>query len=95
MSSSGSVTVLPGPCWFVRARHIQCCLSVIADCLSRPNQSITIEWSLHPETVSKIFEMLGFPTVDMFATVHNTPPVHVFDSEATSTGSGCTLSQPW
>ena len=56
----------------LRARHIPCCLNVIADCLSQPNQPIMIEWSLHPEVVILIFRLWGTPVVDRFATVHNT-----------------------
>ena len=55
----------------VRARHIPGCLNVIADHLSRPNQPISTEWSLHPEIVSRIFGVWGTPVVDMFATVSN------------------------
>ena len=41
------------------------------DQLSRPNQNITTEWSLHPEIVKRIFRLWGTPKVDMFATVSN------------------------
>ena len=34
------------------ARHIPCCLNVIADRLSWPNQPITTEWSLYPTSSS-------------------------------------------
>ena len=54
----------------VRARHIPGCLNVIADHLSRPNQPIPTEWSLHPEIVERIFRVWGTP-VDMFATLSN------------------------
>ena len=37
----------------IRARHIPGYLNVIANCLSRPNQPITTEWSLHPEIVNR------------------------------------------
>ena len=47
------------------------CLNVIADWLSRPNQPIMKEWSLHPEFVNLIFRLWGTPVVDMFAKVHN------------------------
>ena len=57
-----------------RARHIPGCLNVIADHLSWLNQPIITEWSLHRETVKRIFGMWGTPVVDMFATVHNTHP---------------------
>ena len=55
----------------VRARHIPGCMNVIADHLSRPNQSIPTEWSLHPEIVKRIFRVWGTPEVDMFATRSN------------------------
>ena len=55
----------------VRARHIPGCLNVIADHLSRPNQPILTEWSLHPEIVKHIFRAWGTPEVDMFATLSN------------------------
>ena len=54
----------------IRAKHIPGCLTVIAHPLSLPNQPITTDWSLHPESATKIFEICGFPTVDMFAPVH-------------------------
>ena len=41
----------------LRARHIPCCLNVIADLLSRPNQPIMTEWSLYPEVVNLIFRL--------------------------------------
>ena len=55
----------------VLARHIPGCLNVIADHLSRPNQPIPTEWSLHPEITSRIFRVWGTPEVDMFATLSN------------------------
>ena len=55
----------------VRARHIPGCLNVIADHLSRPDQPVPTEWSLHPEIVTRIFRVWGTPEVDMFATLSN------------------------
>ena len=55
----------------VQARHIPGCLNVIADHLSRPNQPIPTEWSLHPKIVKRIFRFWGSPEVDMFATLSN------------------------
>ena len=55
----------------VWARHIPGCLNVIAYHLSRPNQPVPTEWSLHPEIVSRIFRVWGTPEVDMFATLSN------------------------
>ena len=66
---------------------------MIADQLSRPNQPITIEWSLHPEVVNLLFKLWGTPVVDMFATVHNTHlPQFVSSSGATSTGDRCSVT---
>ena len=45
---------------------------MIADRLSRPNQPIMTEWSLHPQVVNLIFRLCGTPVEDSFATVHNT-----------------------
>ena len=36
----------------LRARHIPCCLNMIADRLSWPKQPITTEWSLYPTSSS-------------------------------------------
>ena len=55
----------------VRAMHIPGCLNVITDHLSRPNQPISTEWSLHPEIVKRIFMLWGTLEVDMFATLSN------------------------
>ena len=55
----------------VRARHIPGCLNVIANHLSRPNQPIKTEWSLHPKIVRRIFRVWGTPELDMFATLSN------------------------
>ena len=41
------------------ARHIPGCLNVIADRLSRLNQPITTEWSIHTEVVNLIFRLWG------------------------------------
>ena len=38
----------------IRARHIQGCLNVIADSLSRKDKIIQTEWSLHPQIFSLI-----------------------------------------
>ena len=47
----------------LRARHIPGCINVIADQLSRPNQPIMKEWSLHPEVVNLIFRLWGTPVI--------------------------------
>ena len=55
----------------VWARHIPGFLNVIADHLSRPDQPIPTEWSLHPEIMTHIFRVWGTPEVDMFVTLSN------------------------
>ena len=52
----------------IRARHIQGCLNVIADSLSRKDKIIQTEWSLHPQIFSLICKVWHTPLVDMFAT---------------------------
>ena len=77
----------------IRDRHFPGCLNAIADRLSQPNQPITTEWSLHPEIVNRIFGTWGTPTVDIFATVHNSHFPHVSDSAALSTGDRCSVTR--
>lgn len=62
-------------CWDhdiqLRARHIPGSLNVLADSLSRPDQPISTEWSLHPLVVDRICQVWGTPQVDLFATRFN------------------------
>ena len=80
----------------LRARHIPGCLNVIADRLSRPNQPIMTEWSLHPEVMNLILRLWGTPVVDRFATVHNTylPPFMALVPEPRALAIDA-LSQAW
>ena len=55
----------------IRARHIQGCLNVIADSLSRWDKIIQTEWSLHPQIFTLICKVWHTPMVDMFATKMN------------------------
>ena len=73
----------------VRARHIPGCLNVIADHLSRPNQPIPTEWSLHPEIV------LGDTRSRHVCDTVELPPssVHVSSPGAKSPGGGCSVSR--
>ena len=80
----------------VPARHIPGCLNVIADHLSRPNQPIPTEWSLHPEIVSRIFRVWGTPEVDMFATLSNSHlPRFMFPVPEPRALAVDALSQDW
>ena len=78
----------------VQARHIPGCLNVIADHLSRPNQPIPTEWSLHPEIVSRI-QGLGDTRSRHVCNTVELPPssVLVSSSEANSPSGGCSVSE--
>ena len=52
----------------LRARHIPGCLNVMADSLSRSNQTHSTEWSLHPQVFKQICQKWFTPLVDLFAT---------------------------
>ena len=55
----------------LRARHIPGHLNVIADKLSRHNQVIQTEWSLHQEVFNLLSQRWHTPDVDLFATRYN------------------------
>ena len=62
----------------LRARHIQGCLNVITDSLSRRDKIIQTEWSLHPKIFQGICQIWHSPMVDMFATkMNNKLPLYV------------------
>ena len=62
----------------IRARHIQGCLNVISDSLSRKDKIIQTEWSLHPQIFSLICKVWHTPMVDMFATnLNHKLPIYV------------------
>ena len=62
----------------LRARHIQGCLNVIADSLSRRDKIIQTEWSLHPKLFLMICQIWHRPMVDVFATkMNNKLPLYV------------------
>ena len=52
-------------------RHIPGHLNVLADNLSRKHQILPAEWILDQQIVNTIFESLGTPMVDLFATRFN------------------------
>ena len=55
----------------LKAHHIPGQLNVIADKLSRLDQTIQTEWSLHPEVFQAIYARWHQPQVDLFATRFN------------------------
>ena len=75
----------------LRARHIPGCLNVMADSLSRSNQTQSTEWSLHPQAFKKICQKWFTPHVDPFAARLNhklqryispVPDQHAWDIDA-------------
>ena len=69
--------------------HIPGRLNVIADKLSRLDQTIQTEWSLHPEVFQAICSQCHQPQVDLFATRFNNK-LPQFVSPVPGLGSGCT-----
>ena len=55
----------------LKARHISGRLNVIADKLSRPGQTVQMEWSLSPGIFQAICNRWHRPQVDLFATRFN------------------------
>ena len=42
--------------------------STLADRMSRVDKPISTEWSLNQEIANKIFQIMDFPSIDLFAT---------------------------
>ena len=60
------------------ARHIPGRLNVLADLLSRQDQILHTEWSLHPAVARQLWRVWGQPHLDLFATsMNNKLPVYV------------------
>ena len=57
--------------WSLRASYLPGAKNVIADALSRKDQVIPSEWSLHPQIVKRIFQVWHTPMIDLFATKRN------------------------
>ena len=55
----------------LKARHIPGKLNVMADKLSRPNQIMGTEWSIHPQVIDAIARTWEKPQIDLFATRYN------------------------
>ena len=56
----------------LKARYLPAQSNVLVDLLSRRNQVLGAEWSLHPQVARKLLRMWGSPTLDLFATHLNT-----------------------
>ena len=62
----------------LRASYLPGAKNVIADSLSRRNQVLPSEWTLHPQIVHRIFSHWETPQIDLFATKRNTKlPLYV------------------
>ena len=56
----------------LEARYLPGQSNVLADLLSRRNQVLGAEWSLHPQVARDLLRTWGSPTLDLFATHLNT-----------------------
>ena len=60
------------------AKHIPGRLNILADRMSRIDKPISTEWSLNREIANKIFQIMGFPSIDLFATrLNHRLPIYV------------------
>ena len=60
------------------AKHIPGRLNILADRMSRIDKPISTEWSLNQEIANKIFQIMGFPSIDLFATrMNHRLPIYV------------------
>ena len=50
------------------AKHIPGRFNTLADRMSRMDKPISTEWSLNQEIANKIFQIMDFPSIDLFAT---------------------------
>ena len=55
----------------LRAQYLPGKKNILADRLSRRNQVLTSEWSLHPEICRKLWSLWGQPHIDLFAMANN------------------------
>ena len=55
----------------IRIHHIPGKFNILADRLSRLDRLLKTEWALDQSVAKSIFQMLNFPSVDLFATQFN------------------------
>ena len=80
----------------LRARHIPGLLNVVADKLSRLDQTIQTEWSLFPEVFQAIYSRWHRPQIDLFAIRFNNKLVQfVSPVPYPQTWAVDALSLPW
>ena len=49
-------------------RFVRGCDNLLADCLSRPDQIFSGEWTLHMDVCAALWRLWGAPVIDLFAT---------------------------
>ena len=60
------------------AKHIPGRFNTLADRMSRVDKPISTEWSLNQEIANKIFQIMDFPSIDLFATrLNHRLPIYV------------------
>ena len=60
------------------AKHIPGRFNTLADRMSRIDKPISTEWSLNQEIANKIFQIMDFPSIDLFATrLNHRLPIYV------------------
>ena len=80
----------------LKARHIPGHLNVIADKLSRLNQTIQTEWSLLPDIFQDLCRKWHRPQIDLFATrFNNKLPLFVSPVPDTRAAAVDALTLPW
>ena len=79
----------------LKARHIPGRLNVIADKLSRLNQTIETEWSLLPDVFQNLCSKWHRPQIDLFATRFNKLPLFVSPVPDTLAVAVDALTLPW
>ena len=55
----------------LKATHIKGSMNVMADLLSRNQNTVNTEWSLHPAVVQSLWTQWFVPQIDLFATFYN------------------------
>ena len=78
------------------AKHIPGRFNTLSDRMSRRDKPISAEWSLNQEIANKIFQIMDFPSIDLFATrLNHRLPLYVspiLDQKALSIDA---LSMDW
>ena len=80
----------------LQSRYIPGQRNVLADQLSRKNQILPAEWSLHPQICARIWKVWGAPHVDLFATqLNHKLPVYCSPFPDPAAWSTDALVTPW